>query len=464
MKGMSLNAMPQTFQDAVTATRVLGLQYLWIDSLCIIQDDLSDMKQEIQNIVSIYGNATLTLSATNAANSKAGFLSRDPLPPPSVVMPFTTCSGEVGTYNMYARHEQSKGRLHLRSDWGTDVYMSGWNKRAWTFQERLVSSRVLHFSRNKLYFECRSSEATENGDPPREAMYNLPYELDSYYRSIGYFEHFSSQTSPKPSDIYRIYYILVQQYSQRKLTFRNDKESAFSAFVFQFQKLLRCEGVYGLWMSDILKGLLWMSWQDERITESSVLPEDLSGHSWPSWSWYSYTSSVMWNFGPLTWESIQGFHEVGPESSFTRVHPIRYVGHTSEAPPKLSFAAVIKEVDSVWSPRSGSNVGRNPAGAKIELEGQCLGEAWFDSPKPRHRTTICVLGNSTKPLLNKPLLYMEIFIVGLLVEQVGSGADNHFRRVGVFFSRLPVSGTDQDGNKRLAPIFLSEPRISITLI
>lgn len=99
--------LPKTFQDAVIVTRGLGLRYLWIDSLCILQDSMVEMQQEIQKTASVYGNATVTISATSAINSTSGFLARDPRPEPVVTLPFTQPRQPLlGSFNLYRRDNE----------------------------------------------------------------------------------------------------------------------------------------------------------------------------------------------------------------------------------------------------------------------------------------------------------------------------------------------------------------------
>lgn len=213
MQSMPMPEIPQTFQDAVVVTRKLGLRYLWIDSLCILQDSEVEMNQEIQKMATVYRNATVTISATSARNSTSGFLARDPLPKPAVIMPFHQPGHLPGTFHLYApKAEQT---------WDKDVEYSKWNQRAWTFQERILSSRVLHFTKNKLYFECCSADTDEEGSPSRRPIYDPSFSGDTALlaRFLGYFQHFSLQDGLKLDQVYKSYYELAEAYSRRELTF-----------------------------------------------------------------------------------------------------------------------------------------------------------------------------------------------------------------------------------------------------
>jgi hypothetical protein len=165
INGMILDEMPRTFQDAVYVTRLLGLRYLWIDSICILQDCVLDQHREIQRMVAVYGNATVTISATSARNSMTGFLAprQDTNWQPALVMPFKARGEEaMSNYSFYRAPD-----IHEPPSWLSEAETSEWNKRGWTFQECVVSRRILHFAEHNVYFECRSADTNEQGHKSR---------------------------------------------------------------------------------------------------------------------------------------------------------------------------------------------------------------------------------------------------------------------------------------------------------
>ncbi|KAK5658581.1 hypothetical protein OQA88_1974 [Cercophora sp. LCS_1] len=154
--------LSRTFADAVEMTRRLGLRYIWIDSLCIIQDDLSDWRVESAKMCDVYSRAYLTLAATHSNDGRAGLFRETP----DFEVNGTTAEGEE--YRIFFRERVD----HHLEESGDDYRASIGHPtkkhypiltRAWVYQERLLSTRVLHFGRYELFFECRSEVRCECG-------------------------------------------------------------------------------------------------------------------------------------------------------------------------------------------------------------------------------------------------------------------------------------------------------------
>lgn len=135
LQSLPKEELPQAVTDAISVTRRLGVRYLWVDSLCVIQDSQEDRHRECDGMAEVYRNAVLTIVA-NAANN-----SSDPL---------------------IARSDD-----HSMIDWLSPGF--AWDTRAWTLQERLLSKRVLHLTDKQMYWECNELKASEtfpHGLPP----------------------------------------------------------------------------------------------------------------------------------------------------------------------------------------------------------------------------------------------------------------------------------------------------------
>ncbi|CZR67980.1 uncharacterized protein PAC_17879 [Phialocephala subalpina] len=425
MQGMPMEELPQTFRDAVSVTRTLGLRYLWIDSLCIIQDCEADMLKEIHWMGSTFGNATITISAINASNASSGFLARDP-------QPISFKHSYVGT----------PGKAHLNppspgGTWDKDVENTAWNQRAWTFQERILSHRVLHFAKNKVYFECRSGDTDEEGAPPRRSIYDPSFSGDSTLlaRTLGYFEHFKSHGPRQQDLVYKAYYELAELYSKRKLSFNSDRARAFSAIVGNFGLLLGSGHCRGLWLNDMLHGLLWrcernMGGDGSPASSSEILPlrpGDLDS-KWLSWSWYSAGEQVRWPKRPKIFLGVDE-NSPSPRKQIMKQY-IRYQETSSESPVTLQVNAYLTLAYHEFIPYQNRG--------KISVKGEVSYYPEFDNEMRKK-----ISGKVWILRLPSPTLRYHIYDHGLVLDEAISGSS--FTRVGVFRinSLMPRS---QDGS------------------
>jgi hypothetical protein len=147
---IELNKMPQTFQDAVKVTRGLGVKYLWIDSLCIIQDNKDDWDKESQRMKDVYNGAYCTISATCAESTYWGFLKKRPERRCIGINANTPSGKEALIYICEAmdNFEQEVEQVELHT-------------RGWIFQERALSRRTLHFAKKQVYLECGDGVCSE---------------------------------------------------------------------------------------------------------------------------------------------------------------------------------------------------------------------------------------------------------------------------------------------------------------
>jgi hypothetical protein len=148
------DALPPTFRDAVVATRKLGYQHLWIDSLCIVQDDASDWEKESKKMVDIYQNAALVLAAETAENSQGGFLKErkegsSGQDIDTITIPFYPFKAPQHILRELWRVGIGQ-EVHLRC--GASLRPEGHlETRAWALQERALASRVLHYNVDRLH-------------------------------------------------------------------------------------------------------------------------------------------------------------------------------------------------------------------------------------------------------------------------------------------------------------------------
>ncbi|KAH7132718.1 heterokaryon incompatibility protein-domain-containing protein [Dactylonectria macrodidyma] len=187
LKGIPVNTLPKSFQDAIVITLRLGYHLLWIDSLCIIQDDDDDWQRESARMADIYENAVLTIAATRSPDGHGGCFStvyespyiwrrmrrfqptgsNDDTEQPVLVhhpdlwRPFEAKRDKFARWFVLRPGHDIRDLSH-KGNYGenaTDVVTVGYPllSRAWFFQERLLSSRVVHFGYTELSWECCST-------------------------------------------------------------------------------------------------------------------------------------------------------------------------------------------------------------------------------------------------------------------------------------------------------------------
>lgn len=281
---ISLASLPQNFRDAITITQVMDIPFLWIDSLCILQDSTEDWREESARMGDIYKNSTITIAATNAERSSDGFL-RDRQPEARCALKF----GAVEEVSVIVRPS---------IEWYSSPEIVGpLTQRAWVLQERLLPVRTLHVGGQQMMWECRtellaegycdSDDVPEDQKPGefksliRDGFHNdSPSTLVSNKPSVPH-EADSSTTShlyPNQDSIYNQWYRVVEIYAHLRLTNRTDRLPALAGVAQQFQSLTHDTYLSGIWKSELLRGLQWSYIPPGTMTRP-VVPRA------PSWSW-----------------------------------------------------------------------------------------------------------------------------------------------------------------------------------
>lgn len=149
-KGIPLQQLPKTLQDAIFFTKGIGLRYLWIDSLCIIQDDINDWKNEAAKMSDVYRNAYCTIAAAGSNDDQEGvFIKRSEQ---------DVCVLRYNAANTYIAATYASDDVAAM----VELHKSPLSKRAWTLQERLLSQRTIHFTTSRVIWECQSKLETED--------------------------------------------------------------------------------------------------------------------------------------------------------------------------------------------------------------------------------------------------------------------------------------------------------------
>ena len=264
-----LKELPQTIQDAVYVIRSLDIQFLWIDALCIIQDDEIDKRTEIQEMGSVYKNAIFTIAASSSSSVIDGFLlKRDELA--SVQLPIQLSGDTFGS-------------VRLNRWQFADIYDEPLHKRGWTLQEHLLSRRILLFSKHELLWRC----ATHQLIPVRRS--HLHY--SEFFRDLPV-HIFGTPAHPRQSlqkQQIEIWPYIVLQYSSRKLSKPADKIDALVGIATELSAFWKDVYLIGLWQKTFVRNLAW-----SRVPKEKVLSERLFSNT-PTWSWLSLDCRTqMW--------------------------------------------------------------------------------------------------------------------------------------------------------------------------
>ncbi|KAM0342636.1 hypothetical protein ACHAPU_009366 [Fusarium lateritium] len=156
--GLDSANIPQTITDAIEVTKQLGVRYIWVDALCITQDDSDDKANIISNMANIYANAVLSIMASTNVNPTDG------LPGVGVPRPNQQHVARIQGITLAIAFQDPRQRY-------ADIEDQLWNTRAWTFQERVLSQRSVYFTDSQMCFVCPHGAAFEDTAPTVDPRY-----------------------------------------------------------------------------------------------------------------------------------------------------------------------------------------------------------------------------------------------------------------------------------------------------
>ena len=347
LRGIGFGTLPPLFADVLALAASLDIAYVWIDSICIIQDDPFDWSTEAVRMGEYYQKSVFTLACSDARpNTLFNKPEPDDSRAPLIQMPYRDRSGKqqghfyLHKYNVMERYENTVAKSELLT-------------RGWVFQEWILSRRIVCYTSAGLFFLCQSmSPRTEIGQlinpelfllQPHSSEKDISRRVDlgneaaagKYSLKNSLFGHSLSESSPRDirKEAHQDWEHLIEAYSGLHLTCPSkDRLVALSGIADEFARALRKryastgltedDGnaltapirtyVAGLWLSSIKVGLLWEQVQKgthERI--SSI----------PSWSWASISTQVRWHKPKLEWWG-EPLHSTTSDFELDRViHP-----------------------------------------------------------------------------------------------------------------------------------------------
>jgi hypothetical protein len=354
IQNIPLFSLPATFRDAIVLTRRLGIRYLWIDSLCILQDSAQDWEYHAAWMTQIYSHAWLTLCAAASSNAEEG-LFRQPESTSIGPIRLNGTANLTGNEDIFVRRESFHNPLYsvgnkyqLAQNWIPLLY------RGWAFQEYLLATRVAHFTAVEVVFECshhiicecRSGNHTNFGQKAK------------FYSAIR---------QKEIPTLLTLWESIATSYSTRSLTEPADKLPALSGIANVFQRVIGSNYLAGLWEVELLDSLYWWAYADGGRPSCYIAP---------SWSWASIPYAVEFSF---------------PVRKFGDQPGLRYLNEPTK----------VLSVECITS--SNNPTGRVSSGA-LRISGpvlECRYKFTEDTTykKNRFRTHFCLIGDTSMELI-----------------------------------------------------------------
>lgn len=272
IKSIDFELFPKTLCDAVLTTRRLDIRYLWVDSLCIIQDSDEDKVHELSRMRNVYRDSYVTIVAASAGRVSDGFLQtrENYVADEAVELPFVLPDG-TGTGTVYFCDRKDPPEEPV-------------NMRGWCMQELFLSPRVLLFASHTLQYRCMKITANIGGADNvdwNSALWLEPDPIRSFL---------PLDTPERTKKLREAWRVAVKNYTSRAISVPGDKLIALAALAEEYHDVIQTSYIAGLWEGTLLADLLW-----SRDTDSEAMsrPEYYRA---PSWSWAAIDGQIsMWD-------------------------------------------------------------------------------------------------------------------------------------------------------------------------
>jgi hypothetical protein len=462
-KSIPLATLPRALQEAVVLTRALGFRWLWIDALCLVQDDDLLKIEESMTMGEIFGNAFLTIAATSAGDS-----SNQPLFP-TQTPPFKiqATDNKGSAFRIYVREQPDHYSFKAPFDEG--AHMNDWElpfnlsedatqdtpllKRAWAFIERLLSPRILHFTKSEMILECREGYQCECGritdpifdsratDSIKQEFARVVYETGrrpsfdgSLDEPMNGVEVVTSQLASTTltngaknisrgrEETLQLWSYIITEFTARKMTYDSDRLLAIANIANQLSPALHSGYVAGQWTFSTM-GLLWYPNDSTRCR----LSKPHSGRNVPSWSWASIEGSPVFFDTTSAMDLACRVSFASTEGDVASWSPLS--GDTLELSAAMATEVTFNTEGSTETPYY--QLSKN--GVVIDFTPDIIPPRGDDSLRNGERL-MCVLVSMT----------YRSSIIGLVLQR--SNTSNVYRRVG----RLECYECSRDGNDEMS--------------
>ncbi|KAH6618463.1 hypothetical protein C7974DRAFT_474313 [Boeremia exigua] len=280
--GIDVGKLPKTFIDAIAITRALGIPYLWIDSICIIQDHDGDFKNEATKMKDVYNGAYCVLAACCATDQRSGFLS------PRWARRQVTLDSQHLDY----------GAIHVCEtidNFEHHVLKGGLARRGWVLQEHALARRTIFFTEYQTYWECGHGIRCETMST-----------LTNEHASLLGDPNFPKLLEPaEHGEVVMRLQELLKQYSRLGLSRDYDRSTAIASLQKRLITVMNLQGDYGIFESNDNPGLLRRSllWYRPLDVKSLATINYPKSQEVPSWSWMSCSGPI--DYFPLTFDGFE---------------------------------------------------------------------------------------------------------------------------------------------------------------
>ncbi|KAI3325459.1 HET-domain-containing protein [Xylariaceae sp. AK1471] len=398
--------LPKAYVDAFSIARALGVGYIWINALCIVQDDDEEWQTESAKLGKIFQKSLLTITATESADSSEGcFPPRNDDGKKTEVFFSTNQQGTIESPILVRTYDRDirEGCLN-----GSII-----SKCGWTLQEQLLSRRIVSCMQTEVHWQCQACYQTQSG---------LTFTSEEAFNSNMKLSGALLPSTAQMGDEWwrNTWRLIIENYTARSFTFENDRIPAIASITKHIARIVDDVSILGLWKGSFGRDLAW--WR------SSERPVSMASSGFPSWSWFSSQGEVDYTL----WER----YNKAPLEIHTTLLDwcVRWEGVPYVSPVEFAHAEIEGPVLEIpIAPVEGNR--NNPPyfqvfgenldfKVKTMVPWRCCGQ--FDAGKLEHPSTYtCLLLWSRK---SQSGTTEEVF---LILDRVHDVKDVKYRRVGL---------------------------------
>ncbi|KAF4950003.1 hypothetical protein FSARC_13322 [Fusarium sarcochroum] len=391
--GIVVGQFPNTFKHAIEVTRQLGVQYLWIDSLCIIQGHGGDFDTEAKKMEAVFSSAYCVIAASRASGTSSGFLWERP------TREMVKLDSGLPEDTVYA--------CEAIDDFQHDVIEGALNKRGWVLQERALAPRTIYFTEKQTYWECGQGVRCET--LTRLTNNQAAFLGDANFPKLA-------MRSARGAKI-RFYQSLYEQYSNLQFTRIYDRPIAIAGLEQRLVSAFKTDGGYGVFKGSFFgRSLLWK----RDTTRSSALtmiafPKNQKFRV-PTWSWMAYEGPIAYleiPFGCVEWDYETAEGRIQSPWVTRDAQTTSASWHTGDSNGKIDLTAEARDLfDLSLAETRGKIVYDDGTSLDTDQSVRCVVVG-----SEKMTTETCDVGD------------LEHYV--LLVKPVQGPGDNCYRRIGI---------------------------------